>query len=131
MNDEELEKRARADLRRMVSGTSPRLRERLDEIARDAAREAPRPAPFRGWRLAFPVGGGVLAAVLAVVMLKPPQPPQPAAPVASGAQGDDLVLLLNVDNLDLLEQMEFYQWLDREPGLLDAGAPAPADPQRS
>lgn len=127
MNDDDLERRARADLRRMVAGTSPRLRDRLDEIARDAAREAPRPKPLRGWRMAFPVGGGVLAATLAVVMLKP----QPPAPVAAGAKGDDLVLLLNVDNLDLLEQMEFYQWLDREPGLLDAGAPAPADPQRS
>jgi hypothetical protein len=126
MNDEDLERRARAELRRMVSGTPPRVRERLDEMARQAAREAPRPRPFRGWRMAYPLGGGVLAAALAVVMLKP-QPPAPP----TGAPGDDLALLLNVDNLDLLEQMEFYQWLDREPGLLDAGAPAPADPQRS
>jgi hypothetical protein len=126
MNDEDLERRARAELRRMVSGTPPRVRERLDEMARQAAREAPRPRPFRGWRMAYPLGGGVLAAALAVVMLKPQPPPPPTV-----APGDDLALLLNVDNLDLLEQMEFYQWLDREPGLLDAGAPAPADPQRS
>ena len=45
---------------------------------------------------------------------------------------DDVALLLNVDNLDLLEQMEFYLWLDREPGVLEAaGANAPESPRRS
>lgn len=124
--DPEFERRARADLRRMVSETSPEARRRLDEMVSGVIRDAPRRIAFRGWRVALPVGGGVLAAALAVFMLRPADVPveKPAA------SGDDLALLLNVDNLDLLEQMEFYQWLDREPGLLDAAADS-AEGQRS
>lgn len=129
MNDDpEFERRTRADLRRMVDETSPEIRRRLDEMVSGVMRDAPRPRRHRGWRLALPVGGGVLAATLAAVMLRPVDTPanKPAA-----VQGDDLALLLNVDDLDLLEQMEFYKWLDREPGLLDPEAADSADPQRS
>ncbi len=43
---------------------------------------------------------------------------------------DDVALLLNVDNLDLLEQMEFYLWLEREPGVLDAADAKASEPPR-
>ena len=127
-DDPDFERRTRADLRRMVNETSPEASRRLDAMAIDAARRVPRPRPYRGWYVALPVGGGVLAAALAAVMLRPFDTPasKPAA-----MQGDDLALLLNVDDLDLLEQMEFYKWLDREPGLLDPEAVDSADAQRS
>ena len=129
MNDDpDFEQRSRADLRRMVNETSPEVRRRLEEMASGVARDAPRRRPYRGWQVALPVGGGVLAATLAAVMLGPVDTPanKPAA-----LKGDDLALLLNVDDLDLLEQMEFYKWLDREPGLLDPEAADSADAQRS
>jgi hypothetical protein len=127
MSDEEFEKRLRADLRRMVNHTSPGVQRRLDEIARGAAAHVSGATRHRGWWVAAPLGAGALAAALAMVMLRPMDKPmhQPAT------QGDDFALLMNVDNLDLLEQMEFYQWLDREPGLLDAGSADAADPRRS
>jgi hypothetical protein len=129
--DPEFERRARADLKRMVNETSPEVRRRLDEMAAGVARAAPRRKTLRGWQVALPVGGGVLAAALAAVFLRPPDAPAGKTAANPAGKGEDLALLLNVDNLDLLEQMEFYQWLDREPGLLDAETTAPTDSQRS
>ena len=105
-----LERRARADLRRLVTATDPAIRARLDQAAARAASLAPR--RWRSsWWIGLPIGTGVAAALVVALALRPPGlPPQPRATAA-----DDLAMLLNVDSLDLLEQMEFYQWLDGEP----------------
>jgi hypothetical protein len=98
-------------------------------MAAAAVREGPRPASRL--RAAFIPIGGVAALALVVVvaqMIKAPGAIETPPPISA----DDVALLLNVDNLDLLEQMEFYLWLDREPGVLDAaGAKAPEAPRRS
>ena len=113
-----LERHARRDLARMVSATRPEIRARLQTMASAAARSATT-APSRAWRLAWPAGAVAAAASVLLVMLwGPKRPVETTAPAA-----DDMALLLNVDNLDLLEQMEFYQWLDREPALLENDAP--------
>jgi hypothetical protein len=116
-----LEQRLRADLRRLVADTPPEIRERLQDMARAAAREPLATRRPRTWRLGLPVGigiGAAAASALLLVLWRPvPAPPEERSPLS-----DDLALLLNVDNLDLLEQMEFYQWLDREPALLDSAA---------
>ena len=126
--DLKFEQRARAELRQAVAATTPQVRARLDAIVAAAAREAPRGKPWRRWSVALPVAGGITAASLAVILLLPGKLP-PAQP--AGSQADDLALLLNVDNLDLLERMEFYQWLEREPKLLEGDVTAPAGKQRS
>lgn len=98
-------------------------------MAAAAAREQ-RSAGSR-FRSAFVPLGGVAVVVVAVVaahMIKAPDAVEKPPPISA----DDVVLLMNVDNLDLLEQMEFYLWLEREPGVLDsAGANTPELPQRS
>jgi hypothetical protein len=120
-------RQARADLRRSVAETTPEVRARLDEMVAVALRERPA-APARTWRLALPVTGSVAAAVMvAVLVFREPAPVE--KPASSTA--DDLALLLNVDNLDLLEQMEFYLWLDRQPGVLPEAGAEPSAPQRS
>ncbi len=120
-----LERRLRADLKSLVDSTDPVLRDRLQSAAAAAARQA-RPVRHYRTRMAWAVGIGAAAAGVLVLTIWLPgaAPEQPRPPVA-----DDLALLLNVDNLDLLEQMEFYRWLDREPALLE-GVPASAG-QRS
>jgi len=128
--NDDFERRLKSDLRRIVDDTSPEVRARISEMAAAAAREQRRTAS-RFLPALVPLGGiaalGVV--VVAVQMLRaPPGVIEKAPPISA----DDVALLLNVDNLDLLEQMEFYLWLDREPGVLDAaGANAPEPPQRS
>lgn len=125
----DFEQQAKADLRRSVAEITPKVRARLDEIVSQAIREAPAAPVRRTWRLAWPVGAGLAAAMLAIVLFRH-DPPAPIEKPASAA-ADDLALLLNVENLDLLEQMEFYLWLDREPGVLPDAAATPPASQRS
>jgi hypothetical protein len=128
--NDDFERRVKSDLRRIVGDTSPEVRARISEMAAAAAREKPRPN-YWSRRALYPLGGvaAVAVVVVAAQMLKPAVE-VPARPAAISA--DDVALLLNVDNLDLLEQMEFYLWLDREPGVLDAeSAPQPEPPRRS
>jgi len=126
--DRDFEQRARAELQQRVAATSPAVRARLEAMAAAAAREVPRGSSRLRWSLALPAVGGLLAASLAVVLLWPAKlPPEKPA----DAPADDLALLLNVDNLDLLERMEFYQWLERDPELLEGDVPASPAGQRS
>jgi hypothetical protein len=116
--DRAFEQHARAELQREIDATAPDVRSQLDRVV-DAALHAPRPS--YGLRFTLPAAAIALVAgfFVAQQLREPAAPPSPAA--------DDLALLLNVDNLDLLEQMEFYQWLDRQPGVLDEALAAPAD----
>jgi hypothetical protein len=128
--NDSFEERVKADLRKLVDGTTPALRARIAEVTNTAIEEAERRTPRRWLPTLVPVGGVAALAVVAVALQLSKQPvvPEKAAPISPG----DVALLLNVDNLDLLEQMEFYLWLDREPGVLDAaGASASQLPQRS
>ena len=124
------EQRVKADLQKIVAGTSPVLRARITEIAAIAASEGRGPRSRR-LHMLIPLGGvAALAVVVGAVHLLRTQSAAPAelTPIAP----DDIALLLNVDNLDLLEQMEFYLWVDRESGALDAeGATAPKSSRRS
>jgi hypothetical protein len=128
--NDDFERRVKSDLQRVVDDTSPQVRARIAAMASAAAREQ-RTTGSRFRPALIPLGGAAALAVLvvAVQMLRaPPGVIEKAAPMSA----DDVALLLNVDNLDLLEQMEFYLWLEREPGVLDAaGAIAPEKPRRS
>jgi hypothetical protein len=119
--DRAFEQRARADLQRGIERTPPDVRARLDGIVDRALQQSPRP---RLIRFALPAGA---VAILAGLLVAQPWRAPEASPTAAA---DDFALLIDGDNLDLLEQMEFYRWLDRQPGILDeAAASVPA--QRS
>jgi hypothetical protein len=120
--DRAFEIRARAELRREVEATQRRLHAELDRIVDRALDPPPQRHPLR-----FALSAGAVAALAALLVLRPWH--DTVAPDAPAA--DDLALLIDVDNLDLLEQMEFYQWLDRQPGMLDAALAASASAQRS
>jgi hypothetical protein len=114
------EQRARAELRRADEQLSPEVHVELDRIVTRALVPAP-----RGIGFALPAAAVVvLAGVLVVQQWRAPDAPAAATPAS-----DDFALLIDGDNLDLLEQMEFYQWLDRQPGIFDDSAPGSA--QRS
>ena len=128
--NDDFEQRVKADLRRIVADTSPEVRARISEMAAAAVREQRRPASR--FRTALLPLGGVAALAVVVIAVQVLKSPPGAIENPPPISADDVALLLNVDNLDLLEQMEFYLWLDREPGVLDAaGAKAPEPPRRS
>lgn len=120
--DRAFEARARADLRRGIDATPPALRAKLDRIVDQALHQPRRP---RIMRIALPAGA---VAIIAGLLVAQPW----RAPIApSAAVTDDFALLIDADNLDLLEQMEFYQWLDRQTGAHDEAPAASGSAQRS
>lgn len=120
--DRAFEVRARAELRRAIDETPPDLRVRLDRAVDRALNQPEQP---RMIRFALPAGA---VALLAGLLVMQPWRTTIAPPVTAA---DDFALLIDGDNLDLLEQMEFYQWLDRQPGALDEAPAAPGSAQRS
>jgi AcrR family transcriptional regulator len=115
-----LEQRARADLRRNIEQTAADVRAQLDRIVENALNQPRRPRLIRFTAPAVTVAvfAGILVAQFWRASGAPPAPPS-----------EDMALLLNAD-LDLLEQMEFYRWLDQQPGILDE-AVAAGSAQRS
>lgn len=107
--DAEFAARVADRLRESVDSLDAQTRSRLNQ-ARQAALEemVPRPA----WRRSPWLTGAVTAAValVAVVMWRPlGNGPQPMAPATLDAP--DLELLMADENLDMLEDLEFYTWL--------------------
>src|SRR5688500_1340250 len=97
--NDSFEERVKADLRRIVAGTSPGLRARIAKVTTTAIDEAQRDAPRRWLPTLIPAGGVAALAltVVAIQLLQQPAAPEKLAPIPPA----DVALLLNVDNLDL------------------------------
>jgi hypothetical protein len=111
-HDEKFEQRARAAFEDSTERLDAATRSRLTQ-ARYAALEAARAKPrWLAWTWGLPAG---LAAMLAVTLLFNGRSSE--APVPSTL--DDLPIVAS-ENLDLLENVEFYAWLDdQEPTSAD------------
>jgi hypothetical protein len=117
--DRAFEQRARAELR-ADERTPPHVHAKLDRIVELALQQPTRP---RSLGIVLPAAAvAVLAGIIVMQVGR-------HSDVSATPASDDFALLIDGDNLDLLEQMEFYQWLDRQPGILDESAPGSA--QRS
>jgi hypothetical protein len=110
--DRAFEQRARAELRRGIDETPPALRARLDGIVDRALRQ-----PRRTHLIGFALPAGAVAVIAGLLVAQPWR-----ASDAPMAAADDFALLIDGDNLDLIEQMEFYRWVDQQPGILDDAA---------
>jgi hypothetical protein len=84
--------------------------------------ESSRAARWPGiWKSPLLPAGAVAAAVLAALLVVSQRSPEPP-PVEVAALGD-LELLLGEEDLELIEELEFYAWLEEQPEF-DAGAAA-------
>lgn len=63
----------------------------------------------RQWLL--PAGGAVAAAALVAVLVSGPDDGAIDLPLAPSTAETDFELLINEDNLEMLEDLEFYSWL--------------------
>lgn len=115
-----VEDRSRTLFEASVAGLNASIRSRLTQ-ARHAAvagfeqqrgsrffATAFRNWKFREWAPATAVAAAAL--IVTIVLLTDTTTREPLRDAALTA--DDMTLLLNGDNLDLIEEMEFYAWLD-------------------
>ena len=113
MNDsnDAFEKRAKQLFDDSVDGLDAATLSRLNQARHAAIEASPRRwPPLVRWA---PVGGLATAAAVALLLFQSPaviEPPVDASTV-------DMEILLSEDNLDMLEDLEFYEWID----LADAG----------
>ena len=105
----ELERKAQALFEDSVERLDARTRSKLTQARNRALDEVKKGAARRRWIWA-PAGGFALAAVVAVgVVLWPGQTPPPGA-----AALEDLEIVADSDNIELLQDVEFYAWLDEQ-----------------
>jgi anti-sigma-K factor RskA len=114
----DFEARAAALLQQSARTLDGRTRSRLNQARQAALDELPAPRA-RGWRSGFAIASAAAVAILAVgVWRNLPQTEAPAddlAPaIASVPVGSDLELLLAEENLDMIEDLEFFAWLAAE-----------------
>jgi hypothetical protein len=118
---QDLEARARAAYQRESEALQPAVRKRLALARREALIAA---AP-RGSRLAWglpvwlPVGAtAVLVAALAVVLTQRNQEGNYAELAQTAATVEDMEILLGDEDFELLDNLDFYLWLEEQ---ADAG----------
>jgi hypothetical protein len=104
----DFQKRAQALFEDSVERLDARTRSKLTQ-ARNRALDEVKQGASRRWIWA-PAGGFAVAAVIAVGVLMWPggRTPQPGAAI------EDLEIVADSDNLELLQDVEFYAWLDEQ-----------------
>jgi hypothetical protein len=126
--EREIADRARELFAQSVAGLDGHTRSQLSRAraAAVAAAGERRPAPWFALRVdaiwpplrLLPAGAAAALIALAALWLAPEPPAAPAAAVVL----NDLDLLLEGENLDFFEELEFYAWLLEQPELLEAEA---------
>lgn len=127
-----LEKRAKALFDEGVDGMDAHTRSRLTQARHAAvALLAQQREPFiRRWML--PVAGLATVALVAVIVVFNLDPTANEHQSVSAALAvEDMDILSGAENIELLEDMEFYAWLDSEPDLSEENQHVPGAPTRS
>jgi hypothetical protein len=112
-----LEQRAQELLQASADGLDGRIRSRLTQARSAAVEEACKSrSPFL-WRTVVPAGALAGAAALAFVLWSGAPAPAPA----SLHSLDDLDLIVTSESFELLEDLEFYEWVATDPDAASIG----------
>jgi len=106
--DEGFSKRARELFDTSVEGLDAATLSRLNRGRHRALEEMARPG--RGWYRWVPAAGVAAAALVAFMVLVPG--PRPVPGEVLPAEVTDLEILLGEDAIEMLEELEFYTWID-------------------
>lgn len=108
-----LERKAVAAFDASVRGLDANTRSRLNRRRQAALAELNR-GSLRPWQRWAPAGGLAAAALVFFAWTAR----QPAVDVAISPEAADFEILMNTDDLEMLEELEFYSWmeLDEENG---------------
>lgn len=131
--DERLARDAQRLLRQGADELDAHTLSRLNRARQSALaeydRHGARPSRLRSWQAGLGAAAVCATAVIAVALWVGRIPgtasPGPAAPINSGAEpASDLeVVLVEDDNLEMIEDLEFYDWLETDPAVDDAPDP--------
>ena len=112
-----LEQKARVLFDDSVEGLDAETLSKLNQGRQRALAELGRPAMPGRWLQWVPATGVVAAALVTVIIVRGPGGVEPLeVPVGTAA---DFEILLGEDSLEMLEELEFYAWMedaDLEPG---------------
>jgi hypothetical protein len=109
MDERDLEVQAKALFDDSVERLDAATLSRLNQGRQKALEEVRAAGPAGQWARWVPAGGVVAAAVVAVVVWQG-VPVEHSAPAANSAA--DFEIMLSEDSLDMLEDLEFYSWID-------------------
>ncbi len=105
--DQEFTKKAKAAFDTSVDELDAATLSRLNRSRHEALAELHRPS--RRWSTWMPATGVAAAVLVAVIVLQLPAVDDEAAgPTAA----TDMEILLGEDSIEMLEELEFYSWLD-------------------
>jgi len=121
----ELVQRARAIYSEACANVDAHTHARLAAGRRNAMTAAQAPSHKRVW---LPAAGAMAACALAVgvILWRPASAPSPAQGQQAAASDAELPLDADSKQMDLYQNLEFYQWLAQQP---DARAAADGAPQ--
>ena len=106
-SDKKFEEAAKRHFDESVDGLDAATLSRLNQ-GRQAALDAAR-SPYRRWSALMPVTGVAAAALVAVVVFQ-----SPSTDGLIEAPASDFEILLSEESIDMLEELEFYSWLDTQ-----------------
>ncbi|MDH4109809.1 MAG: hypothetical protein OEW35_16095 [Gammaproteobacteria bacterium] len=105
-----LEKKAADAFEASVRGLDAETRSRLNRGRQRALAELGIGTRFRPW-LQWVPAAGVAAVVALAIFTWSGRPPADTAPAVA-----DFEILLNTDDLEMLEELEFYSWIELDEG---------------
>jgi hypothetical protein len=105
--DEQLAERAKQAFDQSVDGLDGATLSRLNRGRQAALAELRRPQ--NQWRRWMPASGAVAAVLIAVIALR-----GPADIDAITAPASDLDILFSEESIEMLEELEFYSWLETQ-----------------
>jgi len=117
-DDRRLEERAKQLYRQQQEALDPDLRRRLADARRQALAAAQRGSkPLLPLTVLVPAGAAAaVVAGLVIVLSRQPGPEGDYTPlVAADPPVEDMEILLGNEDLELLDDLDFYLWLDDEP----------------
>ena len=111
-NDDKLVQRAKALFDDSVGELDAERLSKLNRARQQALEELDRGFAFGGWTRLLPAGGAAAAAVLVALIVLRTDEVAIDLPVAPTAAETDFELLIDEDSLEMLEELEFYSWME-------------------
>ncbi len=109
-DDKRFEENAKATFDESVERLDAATLSKLNQGRQAALAEMASPESWRQWSRWMPATGMAAAALVAVVVLRGPASIEPL--VGPGSTVTDFEILMGDDALDMIEELEFYSWID-------------------